>query len=275
MDPVREGLRYEILFGGAKSTSKLLYLECNKCLYVRTCAVNETTDRFVCYQNKLTGCNSSVIKIGDVVQATRNFEHKCHGNHENMRKEFTFNDTLKRKSTELNPVVGDQVRMVPSCSIYNHQMETYVQTNRFLLFVKIFKILYFLSVGRATSGVLLESMERHLCNIYDNIFPKSPETVGELEKLFEDGHVMKSYGMCHQYGDRSKKSEVFFRGIVKESGFSSVIFASPLMIKMIEENIEPMNRNYFVDGNFKIVPMGPYSQLLIIHISYLDLVSSN
>lgn len=97
MDSERDGLKYEIVFGGARSTSKLLYLDCNKCMYLRKYAVNNLTDRYVCYENKKCGCNSAVFKKGDLVYAAKTFENKSHENHEELRKQFDFKNSLKRK----------------------------------------------------------------------------------------------------------------------------------------------------------------------------------
>lgn len=124
MDSERDSLRYEIVFGGVRSTSRLLYLDCNKCFYIRKCIVNECTERFVCYENRLNGCKSSVIKIGDLVYASnKNFEHSNHYNHEKLHNQFKFKNDLKRKASELTSIVGDQGRLIPLRSLYNKQME--------------------------------------------------------------------------------------------------------------------------------------------------------
>lgn len=121
-------------------------------------------------------------------------------------------------------------------------------------------------------NVPFESIERNLRQLRDKAFPKSPQTADELKTVFENENMMNIYGMCNQTEDQKEKKDVFYRGVVKGNGFSSVVFASPSMIEMIKENIPHTKRYYFVDGTFKIVPIGYYSQLLIIHVCYLDVV---
>lgn len=47
-------------------------------------------------------------------------------------------------------------------------------------------------------------------------------------------------------------------------------FSSEKIIKIIEENINPDRRNNLMDATSKIVPVGCFSQILIIYVEYLN-----
>lgn len=127
---------------------------------------------------------------------------------------------------------------------------------------------------KTIENVPQEFFERTLRGIRDTTHPPSPLTIDELEKKISDETIKNSFLMCHQTKDErneQKKPDEFFNGTIKGDGFSCAVFSSPKTIELIGD-IPPSKRKYFVDGTFKIVPIGPFSQLLIIHIGYLKSV---
>lgn len=88
--------------------------------------------------------------------------------------------------------------------------------------------------------------------------PKSPKDIIEA---FENPETFEKYAF------NLRKTKLFYVDTV-ESGVASffTIFASYQVIDMIKNHIAPGNRNYLLDGTFKVTPIGGFYQLLIIHI---------
>lgn len=63
--------------------------------------------------------------------------------------------------------------------------------------------------------------------------------------------------------DGGSPSRPFFHGGVDEPEYGFVVFVSPEMTDVFQEQ-ESLN-TFYIDGTFRIVPDGNFSQLLIIH----------
>lgn len=66
----------------------------------------------------------------------------------------------------------------------------------------------------------------------------------------------------------------FYRSVYKCEAFSYCIFASPSIMHNIEREIAVQRRHYLMDATFKVVSLGEFNQLLIIHVAipYVDKV---
>lgn len=94
----------------------------------------------------------------------------------------------------------------------------------------------------------------------------------ELERILSDEKILESFGICLQTEDEKDKAEKIFNGTIKGNEFSCAVFSSTAMINMIGENIPRAMRHYFVDGTFNIGSIGPFVQLLNIHVGHLNSV---
>lgn len=99
--------------------------------------------------------------------------------------------------------------------------------------------------------------------------PNSPKTPEEIVAAYQNDAIMKEYGMTVATGDA--ESAAFYRKVVSESRFAYCIFASSSIIEHI--GTLPMDkRHYLMDATFHVVPYGDFSQLLVIHATFIDKV---
>lgn len=92
--------------------------------------------------------------------------------------------------------------------------------------------------------------------------PRAPNTCEEVINLFRSEAVMAKYDF------NLRGSQRFYIGGEAMEGHDFILFASMDAIKLVQDHIAPSQRNYLMDGTFKIVPRGEFRQLLIIHIEW-------
>lgn len=128
---------------------------------------------------------------------------------------------------------------------------------------------YFFYRHQALSkDVQFPKIERTLRKYKSQHMPKHPASCEEIEHQFKDPELMSSFGYtCHD------EPRIFYKGIYKCDTFSYCVFASDTIIGAIQQNIPVNRRHYLMDATFKIVPVGPFTQLLIIYIEFADEVS--
>lgn len=140
----------------------------------------------------------------------------------------------------------------------------------------------FLSTTRLTvrdifNQVLLENpgvqlpftkYERTLQLIRDKTIPKNPTNCGEIFNAFQDETILNTLGRS-KHVDKS----IFFDGVVEKNTHSFCVFSSKFAISLIQSHIEPARRHFMVDATFKVVPVGPFYQLLILYCAYIKCVS--
>lgn len=130
--------------------------------------------------------------------------------------------------------------------------------------------------SETVKSVPFEEIERTLRRTRDIVLPKSLETITEIENAFKDVKIMEKFGMClknkDENGEEGDENQTFYMGTVKSGRFCTVIFGSPGVIGLIKAHIPSNRRNYMLDRTFKIVPMGAFTQLLIIYIAYVNKV---
>lgn len=91
--------------------------------------------------------------------------------------------------------------------------------------------------------------------------PPTPQTPLEIKAVFDDPCHFDKFGRTIGGADDTS-GQPFYRAVHVEADFSYCIFASTRILNIITTLDE---QNYFVDATFKVVPYGPFTQLLIIH----------
>lgn len=111
------------------------------------------------------------------------------------------------------------------------------------------------------SNLTFEKVERTARRHKNNKYPKMPRSPKDIVAAFENEEIYEKYGF------NMRKTKPFYVDTV-EIGVASffTIFASYEAIDLIKLHIEPRDRNYLLDGTFKVRPIGGFYQLLIIHI---------
>lgn len=110
-------------------------------------------------------------------------------------------------------------------------------------------------------------MERHLRRLKDQPYLKAPKTPIEITEAFKDDKVQSDYGY------NLSNTEKLYINTVSAENTCFTLFASMDVVKMIETNIPPNQRQYSMDATFRIVPQGNFKQLLIIYIEFHNDVS--
>lgn len=108
-------------------------------------------------------------------------------------------------------------------------------------------------------------LQRTLQRLRNEILPKNVSTVAGIVSAYDLPDVMLHYGT-------TKGQRPFFKTAYECSLFSYCIFASDEIIEMYEDKIPLERRDFLMDATFKVCPFGPFNQLLIVYISYLEKV---
>lgn len=106
-------------------------------------------------------------------------------------------------------------------------------------------------------------MEKTLRDLRQNKYGKSPNTVEEIKNAFETESIKDGLGRS-LYGQK----RTLFKQIQIEKNFSNCIFASEASIALIEQNLDPSERFFIMDGTFRITPQGVFSQVLVLYIRF-------
>lgn len=110
----------------------------------------------------------------------------------------------------------------------------------------------------------VENVERNMNRWKNEQHPKVPATIEDLADAFKKPDIIEKYGNSYE-GDGK-----FYIQTVLSPKSNFTVFASPFVMKFIEENIK--DRRYLMDGTFDSLPKGFY-QMLIISIEYKEDVS--
>lgn len=87
-----------------------------------------------------------------------------------------------------------------------------------------------------------------------NELPKNPTTIDEVKSYFENEVVLGKLGKSMH-----KEPKLFYQFTVVMDLFSYIVFASQTILERL-----PAVLNLRIDGTFKVVPAGPFKQLLIV-----------
>lgn len=110
------------------------------------------------------------------------------------------------------------------------------------------------------------SVERELYRLRDKEYPERPQTHEDIKVTLNDPKIFEDYGKT------LNKQKPFYISSVVNKKYAFHMFASYAVMDLIKTHIPPKDRNYLMDGTFKIIPRG-LNQLLIISIEYKNDVS--
>lgn len=100
--------------------------------------------------------------------------------------------------------------------------------------------------------------------------PSSPQSISEIIEAFKNLDVMETYGCTLQTVDIDNnplpKKYTFFDIAIEKSTHSFCVFSSKATIELINQHIPLEERHILMDATFRIVPIGPFKQLLILYI---------
>lgn len=129
--------------------------------------------------------------------------------------------------------------------------------------------LLFLIIDRHQKCTLIyHEVGRTLQRLRNRGVPKAPKSVDDIQKAFQKKDIYEFY--CKT--DHENSREVFFDYLYECDDFSYCIFSSKKIIQLIQSKTGINDRHYLIDATFKVVPYGPFTQLLIIHYAKFETI---
>lgn len=107
-----------------------------------------------------------------------------------------------------------------------------------------------------------DKKKRTLQRLKRGVLPKNPTSVEEIVAAFNDEAIAKTYGRTLH----KDNNFAFYDGAIETKKYSFCVFSSKETVRLIEENIPMSEREILMDATFRIVPVGPFKQLLILYI---------
>lgn len=192
-------------------------------------------DKDMCLED---GCPAGVsVCLSDNTMTHFKRAHTLHGNHEAKKEQFGAIKSIRTKCLDVGELFSNQIS---TKAVFDREV---VQN------------------PEAMVNVHYSKLARSLRRYKESIFPQSPPTIEKLDDAFRQHHIRKVFG-------ETNSGKQFFHGTITGEGYSCAIFTSPEIIELIEQQIPPHDRTYLADATFKIVPVGFFTQLLIIYIAY-------
>lgn len=111
-----------------------------------------------------------------------------------------------------------------------------------------------------------DKMKRQLFRMKNAKYPKIPKNISDIENALNDATIRKNF--AHTYNSDHE----LYAGTVQKKEYSFVVFVSRKVINSIEKSIPSSDRNYLIDGTFRIVPR-QFKQLLVISVEFRNDVS--
>lgn len=102
------------------------------------------------------------------------------------------------------------------------------------------------------------------------VLPENPLTVGEMNAAFAKEKIFKCYGQTLHIQNPHR----FFDTAIETKDYSFSVFSSKATIELITANIPPAERHILMDATFRILPVGPFKQLLILYVRKQKQVSA-
>lgn len=136
------------------------------------------------------------------------------------------------------------------------------------IFSNYFYIVLFILIRNTDVKLDFFKHERALQNLRKTAIPANPSTCSEIGDAFMKENIMNGLGKS-QHSEKN----IFFDGVVETNRYSFCIFSSKYICRLIDEHIPNDRRHYLMDATFKVCPVGPFNQLLIIYISYIEKVN--
>lgn len=123
---------------------------------------------------------------------------------------------------------------------------------------------------RSNVNVSFKRVESVLHKARRASLPKTAKSVQEIVEAFQNSYVHKTYA----FTDRKEESQtLFYKGAFEQDGYSFCFFASEDITQAIVQNVNESERKMYVDGTFKITPMGVFKQVLILFAEMYGSVS--
>lgn len=135
---------------------------------------------------------------------------------------------------------------------------TYIDFYSFILFV----LFCFSRYRHQNADIDFKKYERTFQRIKKGSLPANPTTVAEIIAAFEKDSIMTSYGESLHVD----KTYRFFDGAFEAPDHSFCVFSSKATIELVLEKMTPAERHILMDATFRIVPIGPFKQMLILYI---------
>lgn len=107
-----------------------------------------------------------------------------------------------------------------------------------------------------------EKMKRTLIRLKNKKYPNIPKTMIEIKDEFNRSQNA-------EFGRTRDGKDLLYIDTVIKKKYSFMVFASKKVTDLVEEHLNPEERNYLMDGTFKVVPAMFY-QLFIISIEYAN-----
>lgn len=104
--------------------------------------------------------------------------------------------------------------------------------------------------------------KRTIQRLKRGVLPKNPTTVAEILAAFEDPAIFDTHGKTLHENENFP----FYSGAIETDKFSYCVFSSPKTVQLVEQHIPIAKRDILMDATFRIVPVGPFKQLLIFYI---------
>lgn len=114
-----------------------------------------------------------------------------------------------------------------------------------------------------------QSVNRHLYRLRTAALPPNPKSPAEVIESFNLPAIIETYGMT--IAAFGKESMPFFRKVHIDEDFAYAIFASQPIIDEVLK-LDEERRHFYLDGTFKVVPYGQFSQLLVIYAEFFEKV---
>lgn len=108
-----------------------------------------------------------------------------------------------------------------------------------------------------------DSYKRTMQRVRNQGMPRAPTTAKEVATYFGFENVMQAYGMCDD--------TPFSKTAYECAQFSYALFVCDPTVNIIK-SLPHDQRHFMIDATFKIVPYGEFTQLLIMHVRYIDKV---
>lgn len=128
----------------------------------------------------------------------------------------------------------------------------------------------YISFSHQDISIDLSRIERTLQKIKKGALPKTPKTVKEIVDAFKKAEVIDSYGSTLQTvdldGNLLPEKHRFFDTAFECKEYAYCIFTSKQTVELIENNLKAKNRHVLMDATFRVTPVGPFKQLLILYI---------
>lgn len=116
---------------------------------------------------------------------------------------------------------------------------------------------------KVSSEMQFSKRSRSLVYHQTQKIPKIPKTIAEVKSFFENSEILRTLGVT-----LDEEPKTFFYETVITSNFAYQIYFSEKILEFL-----PLNLKMRIDGTFKVVPKGPFKQLLVINIEFRDHVS--